>query len=492
MAEPIAALIVRILADTADMVVGVKQVTGQLDTLESRVGKFGQALAGYFSAQAIIGFANEILHETQQIEAGAKRVGAGVEEFQKFSFALKQNGIDASAAEQAISTLNARVGEGDAGLLGVLRKLNINFDEFKAKDPIQRYIDLGVAIAGIADPAERTAMRVEALGAKGEKAAAQIDAAFAEVAKNAPVYSKEAVAALEKVGNKLDELYTRAKQTAAQIALALATNPPLKPGALGMGEFGDTGPVPGGASDPGVDLSKVTPGSPKGLQPDGLSPAVSAQYAMDLADQLARNNREREHAIEVIRENNEEWKREIDIFRLLKVETPPVTDAIGKLMDKMDTTNKVDRFIQRITDAALRIAVLDREAEQLLERLNPGSTNLAGDDTDAAIFKLRSDPNSWTRDRQFLTDQATAEEARLIDNANLRQLVSQMRPTGGTPSAPWGSNVPGFASVLNPTSLTINAQGSYLGDPESMNRFGRLIEDILASRSSGTQQYSRR
>ncbi len=103
MAEPIAALIVRILADTAEMVTGVKNVAGLLDTLESRVMKFGKGIAAGFTVAAVIDFTQEIIADAGRIADAAQRVGAGAEEFQRFAYAVKQSGIDPAAAEQGIA-----------------------------------------------------------------------------------------------------------------------------------------------------------------------------------------------------------------------------------------------------------------------------------------------------------------------------------------------------------------------------------------------------
>lgn len=509
MAEPIAALIVRILADTAEMVTGVKQVTGQLDTLENRVMKFGKALVGYFSVQAIAGFANQILAEVDAIDTGAKRIGAGVVEYQQFQYALKQTSGDAIDAAQNIASLNERIGSNDNGLLGVLRKLNINFDEFRAKDPIQRYVELGIAISGVADPAERTALRVEALGAKGEKALAGIDAAFKDVSANAPVYSEETVAALDRVGNMFDDLWQAIKVGSAEAIVALAdvgkaadelAKKRQRQGAQNKSEgfLSSTDVLPELADpmNPGLPVSPSRGNQlPALIGPGGVDPADAQAMAVALADLALKYEVSKASAADA----KEQWDAGIGVLRALKMEITNLTGAMGPFLDAFGTTTKVENLTQRILDLATKSAQLREEQERLLGVLNPGSVKPAGDGVEAEILKLRGDSRNWMNGN--LTPQALQLEADLLNTANLRLAVNSMP----TPNLKPVANSSGFSSVVNrvpsvsnlgsvmnpaPAQVTINAQGSYWRDPQMMNELGRLVEDAIAGR--GTGAYSRR
>lgn len=499
MAEPIAALIVRILADTAEMVTGVKNVSGQLDSLESKVGKFGKAIAGVFTVQALIGFSKQILSEVAAIDTAAKRLGASSEEFQRFSYAVKQSGGDAEAATAGIVSLTDKLASGDSGLLNVLRKLNINIDEFKAKDPITRYMELGLAIAGVSDPAKQLELRLEALGTKGEAALASINSEMSDLAKDAPVYSEETIQALKQAEDIFEHLWMTIKVGASEAVVALASvgkaadelaKKRQRQGAVNKSE----GFL--GQADAYADLpDPMNPGAPAGppkniptLGPGGVDPNDAKAMAVVLAD-LAIEYTKVKHAAEAI---DEEWKRQIDILKMLKIEATPVSDAIGQLMDRMGTSTKVDQFTNRIITAAQRIAALTAETERLMEIINPGSTKLAGDDVDREIFKLRSDPRNFKQDGN-LTDQALEIESLLLNNFSLQLLANQVKPVGNPQlGTVMGSNRPGFASVMNPTSVTINAQGGFWNNPDQLNQLGRLIEDVLAGRQRGSDPYSRR
>lgn len=488
MAEPIAALIVRILADTSEMVTGVKNVSGQLDAMENRVGKFGKVLAGVFTVQAVAGFAKEILADVDRIDTAAKRLGASTDEFQRFSFAIKQSGGDAATATAGIVSLTEKLGSGDAGLFSVLRKLNINLDEFKAKDAVARFVELATAINGVSDPTQRLELRLEALGAKGEKALAAIDENFRRLADNAPTYSAETIQALKRIEDGWDRLWTKFKAGSAELAVAFKDFlDPTKTQVIdadgNIKFFSGTGETPAPPKSP------LT--APPALGPGGVDPNDAKALAVAFADldlQMVQVQASTKNA-------KEEFDATNAVLKMLKMEVGNLAGAMVPLMEAFGTTTKVDQFAQRIMALAQRSAELRAEQERLMEVIAPGSSKFTGsDDVERDIFNLRNDPRNFDR-RGNLTPQALDIEARLLDIAGLRANAAQLgRLTPSVaPSVPFGGPIPGLPSgAIGSTQITINAQGSWWDSPDRLNQLGRLVEDSIARRSGLTNTYTRR
>jgi hypothetical protein len=490
MAEPIAALIVRILADTSDMVLGVKKSTEELSKLDSHVSKLGKALAGYFSVQAIIGFSRAILAEVDQIDAASKRLGSSAEAFQQFSYAVKQSGGDADTATAGIVSLTNKLSDGDKGLLGVLRKLNIDLETFRSMDAIERFMTLGTAIAGVTSPTERLELRLEALGVKGEKALAAVDDKFRELAENAPRYSEESIKALDAMGDTFDDLWMRVKIGAAESALALKDfldfRKTMVIGADGAPKFfGGTGNV---GDNPTPTPNRNLPGGLPTAPLDPNDPKALALAYGELSREAENVAAAQKKLADETKEAKEQFDAMIGVLRMLKMEVPNLAAAMTPLMDAFGTSTKVDQFAQRIINLATRSAELRREQERLLELINPGSSKVAGDDTDAEIFKLRSDSRNWQGGN--LTPQALDIEARLLDIANLRNIAAMMQPTSAPAMGGFGG-APGAFSP-GPTHITINAQGGLWDSPDRMNQMARLIEDNIAKRSGLANTYTRR
>jgi hypothetical protein len=491
MAEPITALIVRILADTSEMVTGVKTVSGQLDTLENRVSRFGKVLAGVFTVRAVAGFAKEILADVSQIDAASKRLGSSTEEFQKFSFAVKQSGGDAVAAATGIASLTDLLANGDAGLLAVLRKLNINLDDFKSKDAVSRFVALATAINGVTDPTERLELRLEAMGVKGEKALAAVDENFKKLAENAPVYSDETIQALKRVEDGWDRLWMSIKTGAAESAVAVKDF--LDPSKTMILDENGAPKFFSGSGDVNDLKNPTAPNNlPAALGLGGVDPNDARALAVVYAD-LALSTIQ---AAAGQRELKEAQDAGIAVMKMLRLEAPALSDAIGQLMDKMGTSTKVDQFTQRIISQAQRIADLTRETERLLEVINPGSTRIAGDDVDAEIFKLRSDPRNWITsgpEKGNLTPQALDIEHRLINNFSLGLVANQLRPTSAASMPSFGAPFPGMPTGVGaPVSITVNAQGGWWDSPDRINQMARLVEDSIAKRSGLANTYTRR
>jgi len=496
MAEPIAALIVRILADTSEMVTGVKNVTGQLDSFENRVAQFGKALAGYFSAQAVIGFGKQIIAEIDQIDSASKRIGASSEEFQRFSYAVTQSSGDAAGALAGIVSLTDRLAQGDAGLLGVLKRLNISFDEFNARDPIARYRDLALAIAAVESPTERLELRLEAMGAKGEKALAAIDSGFDELMTNAPVYTDEMIKQIDRADKAFDRVLQNMK---VNLVNSLAEMRDIFTGKSIRDSFDFAGDVrrgnPGDRPPIGKDPKSSSGTLDKRWVVDGpLGPAMDPNDANQLAVALAhlelemvkvKNAQDAEAAsADKLRKASEQLSAEFYLNRA----------AVAALAAEFEKEFPKDSFIEGLdraaADAKTRISELIEEEKKLRDIITPGWNTVAGDDVDAEIFKLRQNKNNWINGN--LTPEALEVEHRLINNFNMRSLANMLRPAA-TPTMPSaGAMFPGMATPGGPTHITINAQGSWWDSPDRMNQMTRMIEDSIARRSGLTNTYSRR
>lgn len=481
----------KVEAALSDISTGGKKASDQLDKLGSSVSGFGKVLAGVFTAQKVISFAKEIIADVDRIDTAAKRLGASSTHFQQFSYAIEQSGGNAEQATAGIVLLTDKLANNDKGLLGVLRKLNIDLETFSNTDAVVRFTQLGTAIAGVEDPAERLELRLEAMGTKGEKALAAIDDKFRELSENAPVYSAESIAALEAMGDSFDDLWMRVKIGAAESALAIKDFLDWRKTMM-LDEHG----APkffGGTGDVKDNPTPKAPNNlPAGLGPAPLDPNDPKALALAMgnlsreAETLAAKNKRLADETKAAKEqfDSMNW-----VLKMLKMEVGNTASAMGPLMDAFGVSTKVDQFAQRIINLANRSAELRREQERLLELISPGSSKLSGDDTDAQIHELRSDSRNWQGGN--LTPQALDIEARLLDIANLRNVAAKMAPVPVPSAGGFGAQFPGGFSP-GVTNITVNAQGSWLDTPDRMNQLARQIEDNIAKRSGLTNTYSRR
>lgn len=435
--NPIAALIVKVLTDHAELITGVKTVTKELDGLSSTVGAIGKTLAGAFTAGAITAFANDILNDIDAIDVGARKLATSREEFQRISFAVRQTGGDMEKTSAAVVLLTDKLASGDAGLYSALRKLNISIEEFKAKDPSDRFISLASAINGVTDPTRQLELRLEALGPKGVEALASIDAEFEKLAKNAPVYSQETINALKEAGDAYDAFWASVKTGSAEAFVALKNFLDLSKTQVldengapkyysGSGDVKDNPiPRPGSYGDDGK--FKPSSNSPASLGFGGVDPNNEKEMATALAD-LALKYQQLQDAE---KEELDTRKASVFVWQTLKMEVKDLADAMGPFLKAFETSTAVENFSQRIIDAAVRVAALRRETDAITGRIS-GANPVSEDPIDALnrdaqkkIDELRKDSRNWGKDGN-LTAQALDEEDAILDNVNMKVLALKM------------------------------------------------------------------
>jgi len=135
-------------ASLVDMSGVVRQLTG--------------VMTAAFSVQAILGFAQSVLDTADAIGKLAAQTGMTYEEVQRLQYISGQTGSSMSALSGAAQTLQADLGKGDAGVVGALKHLNINLEDFKDLGAYSQMTQLSTAISGLKDPYDQ-ATTAEAL-----------------------------------------------------------------------------------------------------------------------------------------------------------------------------------------------------------------------------------------------------------------------------------------------------------------------------------------
>src|SRR5204863_953113 len=93
MAAPIAALIVRVAADMADLKTSVGEINSTLGSVEGMATKLGSALAGAFSVGAVVAFARGIASFASDMQDASAKTGIGVEQLQALNYAAVGAGV---------------------------------------------------------------------------------------------------------------------------------------------------------------------------------------------------------------------------------------------------------------------------------------------------------------------------------------------------------------------------------------------------------------
>lgn len=176
MAEPIAALIVRVLADTGALVTGMQTVTASVQGVEDGVKKtdaslkqidgtlrsVGSALGLAFSVDTIIQWHNAIRATAADIDSLSDNLADSAENVQRLQAAAIIGSTSVDALGGAIQTLqlNLESGRAEKGL----RAINLTVAELQSLSPVEAYLAVATALGDVGDSSQRLAIAQDVLG----------------------------------------------------------------------------------------------------------------------------------------------------------------------------------------------------------------------------------------------------------------------------------------------------------------------------------------
>jgi hypothetical protein len=119
-------------------------------------------MAGAFSVNAILNFAQSVLDTADAIGKLSAQTGMTYAEVQRLQYISGQTGSSMASLSGAAQTLRADLGNDDKGVVGALRHLNINLEDFKDLGAYSQMTQLSTAISGLKNPYDQ-ATTAEAL-----------------------------------------------------------------------------------------------------------------------------------------------------------------------------------------------------------------------------------------------------------------------------------------------------------------------------------------
>ncbi len=178
MADYLARLAVLIGADSSELQrelnQSVQKTEAAADRIEKRTNRMGVAIgAGVAAAAVALGaVVNSAIDRADEINTVAEKIGTSAGRLSELAFAAEQSGSGLGALDKSITRLNRTQGEALAGnekSIALFRALGIEIADSsgKARDSQDLFADLADRIASIPDPAQQTAVAMQALGKGG-------------------------------------------------------------------------------------------------------------------------------------------------------------------------------------------------------------------------------------------------------------------------------------------------------------------------------------
>lgn len=213
MASPIAALVVRVLADVSEMKESVKQATDSFDGILRKVPLIGAAMASAFTVTKIVEFGRAIMDDADALMRMSDQTGIGVEAIQRLRAIADESGNSIEQLTGAISQMQNRLAEGDTSAVGALNQLGLSLDALMKMAPDQQFMAIARAIAEVEDPMQRTKLAMDLFGKAGAQILPSLIAEVDKIAASTTVMSEEGVKKWDALGDAITRFWRNFKAT---------------------------------------------------------------------------------------------------------------------------------------------------------------------------------------------------------------------------------------------------------------------------------------
>lgn len=351
--------------------------------LSSWLGKTNGLLAAFgltLSVGAIVQFGRSVLQAGDAIQKMSDQTGLSLQEVQQLQHIAGQTGTSIDGLVGAVQTLQQRLGDDSTGASGAMRRLRINLTEFNALGPYDQMTTLADAIRAIEDPTERASTAAAIFGGRWREIMPVILSGMRELGDAAPRMSDSAVQAIDRFGDALDRMKTRAIVAGGTVAEFAE-----KVFALANGDFKQLEMEADGVTDA---LKKVGPPT-EFLTTTTKALGLSAQEAARLERELTASA---EESIAV----NKEAERAADAYAdSIKRLTSAHESAVSALANKLfgfDDIQRAQQYIEALGSVE-NVSKLSADAQEELARvMTAGRDSMlrAGAGTDELTSKMEA------------------------------------------------------------------------------------------------------
>ena len=163
---------IKITADTSQATRDIERLDKSLENLKSVSADAAKALALITGAAAAMGYAiKSTLDAAGQLVDASNRLGVSAANLNTLQQAARLAGVDADTLNMSLQRLNRSIGEGlqknTAASAIALKQLGLPIQEIARLKPDAQFERIAESLAGIENPAQRTALSMELFGKQG-------------------------------------------------------------------------------------------------------------------------------------------------------------------------------------------------------------------------------------------------------------------------------------------------------------------------------------
>jgi hypothetical protein len=190
-----------LMQETADKLRGA--VTPAATASTSALAGLAGQLTGMFTVGALIAFGREVLSTGDRIQKMADQTEMSTVEVQKLMYIAGQSGTSIGLLVGAVQNLQQRIGDEGSGAAGALKKLNINFDDFRKLGAYNQMVLAADGVRAIKDPTDRAEVAAALFGRTWKEILPAIKSGMKDVGDQAITMSDDTTKALDKTGDAL-------------------------------------------------------------------------------------------------------------------------------------------------------------------------------------------------------------------------------------------------------------------------------------------------
>lgn len=196
------------------------------DRLTGALGKANGLLAAFgvgLSIGAVVSFGKGLLETAGTVSDLSTATGVSTTALQKFAYVGATAGVSMDEIGRSVGTLSERLAGGDQSAMESVGKLGLSIDGLLKAGPEEAFIQIGEAVGRIEDPMQKNAVAADLFGGKLSKQLIPIlgdlRTAMQDVPKDALISDAD-IAAVDELGDKIDQLSIKLKAYAATRILA--------------------------------------------------------------------------------------------------------------------------------------------------------------------------------------------------------------------------------------------------------------------------------
>lgn len=208
--------------DISDLKAKIEQAQNQGEGFKASFGQIGAAIAGAFSARAIINFGIEALNVAYNIDNLSKRMRVGVETTQSMGVVMKEAGLGAdtfAALVNRLTKIQTDAASGNKAAAASFAALGISIGDVQSMNPEQMFERVAKALKENEGSAKATSAAYEIFGkSAGESleviksvGAEGFDALNKRMRESNQILSEDTIKNLDNAGDALERVKTAAK-----------------------------------------------------------------------------------------------------------------------------------------------------------------------------------------------------------------------------------------------------------------------------------------